>query len=409
VTLSYLFVKGENLMSVSELPESRDNRFSSYFYDPKIRGIVWQALLFIGLFFFVWWIVDNTIENLRRSNIASGFGFLRGRAGFDVSQAPIEFTSDSTYMRALYVGMVNTLIVSAVGIVTALALGFLVGVGRLSRNWLVRSICTVYVEIFRNIPPLLQIFFWYFGVLSVLPQPKESLKIPFGGFLNSRGFFLPKLVWSEGSWLVLAGVLTGIILSIFVWRWASKRQSETGLQFPVGLTSLALIIGMPLLAFALAGFPLTIEYPKLSTFNLSGGFQVKPEFMALYFALSIYTASFIAEIVRGGILGVAKGQSEASAALGLSQGSTLRLVVIPQAMRIIIPPLTSQFLNLTKNSSLAIAIGYPDLVAVGGTILNQTGQAIEIVAIWMLVYLGISLATSLFMNLFNAKMALVER
>ncbi len=396
-------------MSVSELPESRDSRLSSYFYDPKIRGILWQALLFIGLLFFVWWIVDNTIENLRRSNIASGFTFLNGRAGFDVSQAPIEFTSDSTYMRALYVGIVNTLIVSAVGIVTALALGFIVGVGRLSRNWLVRSISTVYVEIFRNIPPLLQIFFWYFGVLSVLPQPKESINIPFGGFLNSRGFFLPKPVWGDGGWLVLAGVLTGIVLSLCVWRWSAKRQSDTGQQFPVGLTSLALIIGMPLLAFALSGFPLTIEYPKLSTFNLSGGFQVKPEFMALYFALSIYTASFIAEIVRGGIVGVAKGQTEASEALGLSRNTTLKLVVIPQAMRIIIPPLTSQFLNLTKNSSLAIAIGYPDLVAVGGTILNQTGQAIEIVAVWMLVYLGISLATSLFMNWFNAKMALVER
>ncbi len=396
-------------MSISELSQSRTEAFSRYFYDPKLRGIVWQALLFGALSFFVWWIIGNTIENLNRSNIASGFAFLNGRAGFDISQTPIEFDSDSTYTRALYVGIINTLIISAVGIVTALVLGFVVGVGRLSRNWLVRSICTVYVEIFRNIPPLLQIFFWYFGVLAILPQPKESLNVPFGGFLNSRGFFLPKPIWSEGGWLVLAGLAVGVVISIFVWRWSAKRQNDTGLQFPVGPTSLALIVGMPLLAFALAGFPLTIEYPKLSTFNLSGGFQVKPEFMALYFALSIYTASFIAEIVRGGIVGVAKGQTEASEALGLPRGALLRLVVIPQAMRIIIPPLTSQFLNLTKNSSLAIAIGYPDLVAVGGTILNQTGQAIEIVAVWMLVYLGISLATSLFMNWFNARMALVER
>lgn len=396
-------------MSISELSASRGISFSRYFYDPKVRGYVWQTLLFLGLIVFVWWIIGNTSENLRRSNIASGFTFLNGRAGFDISQTPIEFNSDSTYTRALYVGIINTIIISAIGIVTALALGFLVGIGRLSRNWLVRSLATVYVEIFRNIPPLLQILFWYFGVLSILPQPKESIKIPLGGFLNSRGFFLPKIIWGEGSWLVMLGLLSGVVISTFVWRWTRKRQEETGKQFKVGLTSAALIIGMPLIGGILSWFPFIIEFPKLSTFNLVGGFQIKPEFMALYFALSIYTAAFIAEIVRGGIAGVAKGQTEASEALGLSRSALLRLVVLPQAMRIIIPPLTSQFLNLTKNSSLAIAIGYPDLVAVGGTILNQTGQAIEIVAIWMLVYLGISLATSLFMNWFNAKMALVER
>jgi general L-amino acid transport system permease protein len=396
-------------MAVSDTSHDRTGRLSAMFYDPKIRGLISQVILALLLVVLVWWIIGNTAENLKRSNIASGFGFLNGRAGFDIAQTPIPYTSDSTYLKALYVGIINTIIIAAVGIVTALVLGFIVGIGRLSSNWLVRSIATVYVETFRNIPPLLQIFFWYFGVLSVLPQPKESIILPLGSYLNSRGVFMPRLIWSEGSGLILIGLLTAIVIAFFVARWSRKRQQETGQQFPVFLTSLGLIIGFPLLAFFLTGMPVTVEVPKLSTFNLSGGMQVKPEFLSLYLALSVYTASYIAEIVRSGILGVAKGQTEASQAVGLSRNQLLRLVVIPQAMRIIIPPLTSQFLNLTKNSSLAIAIGYPDLVAVGGTILNQTGQAVEIVAIWMIAYLGISVLTSAFMNWFNAKMALVER
>ncbi len=396
-------------MAVSDISHDRTGRLSAMFYDPKIRGLISQVVLAVLLVVLVWWIIGNTAENLKRSNIASGFGFLNGRAGFDIAQTPIPYTSDSTYLKALYIGIINTVIIAAVGIFTALILGFIVGIGRLSRNWLVRSLATVYVEIFRNIPPLLQIFFWYFGVLSVLPQPKESIVLPLGSFLNSRGVFMPKLIWSEGSGLILIGLLTAVVISFFVARWSRKRQQETGQQFPVFLTSMGLIIGFPLLAFFLTGMPVTVEAPKLSTFNLSGGMQVKPEFLSLYLALSVYTASYIAEIVRSGILGVAKGQTEASQAVGLSRNQLLRLVVIPQAMRIIIPPLTSQFLNLTKNSSLAIAIGYPDLVAVGGTILNQTGQAVEIVAIWMIAYLGISILTSAFMNWFNAKMALVER
>lgn len=396
-------------MAVSDTRQDATSRLSAMLYDPKIRGIVSQVVLAILLVVLVWWIIGNTAENLKRSNIASGFDFLKGRAGFDISQTAIPYTSDSTYMRALYVGIINTLIISAVGIVSALAIGFLVGIARLSRNWLVRSLATVYVEIFRNIPPLLQIFFWYFGVLSVLPQPKESIVLPLGSFLNSRGIFMPRLIWGEGSGLMLVALFTALIISIFVAYWSRKRQQETGQQFPVFLTSLGLIVGLPLLGFFLSGMPVTVEAPKLSTFNLSGGMQVKPEFLSLYLALSVYTAAFIAEIVRSGILGVAKGQTEASQAVGLSRNQLLRLVVVPQAMRIIIPPLTSQFLNLTKNSSLAIAIGYPDLVAVGGTILNQTGQAVEIVAVWMIAYLGISVLTSAFMNWFNAKMALVER
>lgn len=394
-------------MAVSDVSVRRD--VSSYMNDPKVRGLVFQAIMLAAVATFIWWIIGNTAENLKRSNIASGFDFLNGRAGFDLAQTPVQFTSDSSYGRALIVGLLNTVIIAVLGIITAVGLGFMIGVGRLSQNWLVRKLAMVYVETFRNIPPLLVIFFWYFGVLSVLPQPKDSIELPFGGYLNNRGFFLPRAIWGEGAWLIAAGLLVAVLFSLFVRKWARDRQMATGQQFPVLWTSIAMIIGFPLLAYAVTGFPLSFEFPKASTFNLSGGFQVKPEFLSLYLALSIYTAAFIAEIVRAGIQGVPKGQSEASGALGLRAGQSLRLVVIPQAMRTIIPPLTSQFLNLTKNSSLAIAIGYPDLVAVGGTVLNQTGQAIEIVAIWMFVYLGLSIGTSVFMNWFNAKMALVER
>ncbi|HTV69370.1 MAG TPA: amino acid ABC transporter permease [Rhizobiaceae bacterium] len=382
---------------------------ASFINDPKVRGIITQVVAVVALTLFVWWIVDNTIENLRRANIASGFGFLNGRAGFDVGQNLIQYSSDSTFSRALLVGLLNTLLVAVTGIITASIIGFLIGIGRLSNNWLIRKLATVYVEVFRNIPPLLVIFFLYLGVLSVLPLPRDSISLLDTVFLNSRGFYFPRFLWGDGSWLILAGLIIGIVIAFFVYRWARARQMQTGQQFPVLWTSLALIIGLPLLAFFIRGMPLTLEYPQLSTFNLNGGFQIKPEFIALYLALSVYTASFIAEIVRAGILGVARGQTEAANSLGLRSGPTLRLVVIPQALRIIIPPLTSQYLNLTKNSSLAVAIGYADLVAIGGTILNQTGQSIEIVAIWMVVYLSISLATSAFMNWFNAKMALVER
>jgi len=382
---------------------------ASLIYDPKVRSIFFQLLIIALLAFGIWWIVGNTIENLRRSNITTGFAFLRGRAGFDISDTLISYSSDSTYGRALLVGLLNTALVAVCGIVTATILGFVLGVARLSRNWLIRKLATAYVEIFRNIPPLLVIFFWYFAVLALLPLPRESIVLPFGSYLNSRGLYLPSFVFGAGSWLIVAGLLVGIGLSWFVANRAHARQMATGQQFPVFWTSLALIIGFPLLGLALAGFPVTIDYPKAGTFNLTGGLNIKPEFMSLYLALSFYTAAFIAEIVRAGIMGVSRGQSEAAAALGLRPGTALRLVVIPQAMRIIIPPLTSQYLNLTKNSSLAVAIGYPDLYAIGSTILNQTGQAIEIVAIFMVVYLGLSLTTSLFMNWFNAKMALKER
>lgn len=381
----------------------------SLLYDPRVRGIAYQVLVFVGLFALVYWIVGNTTANLQRANIASGFDFLKGRAGFDIGDSLIEYSSDSTYGRALFVGFLNTLRVAIVGIITATVIGFIIGIGRLSKNWLINRICLVYVEVFRNIPPLLVIFFWYFGVLSVLPLPRESIDLPLGSYINARGLFVPAFQWGAGSWLVLVAFALALVMVFFVRRWAHKKQVATGEQFPVFWTSVGLILGLPALAFIVTGFPLSFEFPQLSTFNLRGGMQIRPEFLSLYLALSFYTAAFIAEIVRAGVVGVNRGQSEASHALGLRSGQTMRLVIIPQALRIIIPPLTSQYLNLTKNSSLAVAIGYPDLVATGGTTLNQTGQAIEVVAIWLIVYLGLSLGTAGLMNWYNARMALVER
>jgi len=382
---------------------------ASLIYDPRVRGIVFQIILVALLAAGIWWIVDNTIENLRRSNITTGFAFLRGRAGFDISDRLIEYSSDSSYGRALIVGVLNTAAVAAAGIVTATILGFLVGVGRLSNNWLIRKLATAYVELFRNIPPLLVILFWYQGVLALLPSVRDSVSLPLGSYLNNRGFYLPRFVWEPGSWLIFAGFVVGLALSWYLARRARMRQMATGQQFPVLLTSIALVVGLPLLGFLAAGMPVSVDFPQKGTFNLTGGMNVKPEFLSLYLALSFYTAAFIAEIVRAGIMGVPRGQTEAYSALGLRSNLGLRLVVIPQAMRIIIPPLTSQYLNLTKNSSLAVAIGYPDLYAIGGTILNQTGQAIEVVVIFMVVYLSISILTSLLMNWFNTKMALKER
>ena len=383
--------------------------FSSLIYDPQARGIFYQVVTVASVALFVWIITQNTIHNLEKANIASGFGFLQGRAGFDIGQQAIEYNSDSTYGRALLVGLLNTLQVAFFGIITATILGFLVGIARLSHNWLLAKLAQAYVEIFRNIPPLLVIFFWYKGVIAILPQARDSVALPLGGFLNNRGLFFPKAIWGEGSWMIVAALGVAIVASIVIVKWARARQARTGQQFRSGWTSLGLIILLPTVTFLAIGAPLTFDYPVAGRFNLSGGTSIGPEFISLYLALSFYTASFIAEIVRGGIKAVPKGQTEAANALGLRANIITRLVVVPQAMRIIIPPLTSQFLNLTKNSSLAVAVGFADIVAVGGTMLNQTGQAVEIVAIWLVIYLSLSLTTALFMNWFNAKMALVER
>ncbi|WP_425356289.1 amino acid ABC transporter permease [Sinorhizobium meliloti] len=387
----------------------RSKSSGSIINDPQVRGIFYQAITVIILAALIYWIVDNAVDNLRRANIASGYDFVRSRAGFDVGQSPISFTSDSTYGRALLVGFINTLLVAITGIITATIIGFIVGIGRLSHNWIIAKLSLAYVEVFRNIPPLLVIFFWYSGVLSILPQARDALALPFDIFLSNRGVAFPRPVAGEGAEYTLLAFIIAIAASVFFTRYARQRQLATGERLPVLWTVLGLIIGLPLVTFLVTGAPIGFDVPVAGKFNLTGGSVVGPEFMSLFLALSFYTAAFIAEIVRAGIRGVSKGQTEAAHALGIRPSLTTRLVVVPQAMRIIIPPLTSQYLNLTKNSSLAVAIGYADLVAVGGTILNQTGQSIEIVSIWLIVYLSLSLATSLFMNWYNARMALVER
>ncbi|MBO9098279.1 MULTISPECIES: amino acid ABC transporter permease [unclassified Rhizobium] len=381
----------------------------SLLYNPKLRQFIYQALTVIFIVWLVWYASSNAAQNLEKANMRASLTFLNGRAGFDIAQTPIQYSSDSTYLRALTLGLINTLIVAACGIVTATIIGLLVGMGRLSHNWLIAKLSTVYVEIFRNIPPLLVIFFWYKGVLSLLPDVKKAMSLPLSVYVSNRGVYMPAPIFGAGIWTVPVACAVGIIGAIIYTRWANKRQLATGKRPPVLLVNLALIIGLPLLAFAIAGFPVTFDIPVLGKFNMNGGTVVGPEFLSLYMALSFYTAAFIAEIVRSGIRGVSKGQSEAAHALGIRPGLTTRLVVLPQALRIIIPPLTSQYLNLTKNSSLAVAIGYADLVAVGGTILNQSGHSIEIIGIWMAIYVSLSLITSLFMNWFNARMALVER
>jgi general L-amino acid transport system permease protein len=381
-----------------------------FIYDPRVRAIFYQAALAIGLIAFFIWIGVNTAENLRRLNIASGFDFFWRRAGFDVSQSLIQYNNDSTYGRAFLVGLLNTLQVAVIGIVLATILGFLLGIARLSKNWLLSKAATVYIETLRNIPLLLQLLFWYRAVLSVLPGARQGLVLPFGANLNNRGLFLPRPVFGPEFAYAEGMFMLGIAFTILLSIWAHRRRMATGKGFPVGWTGLGLIVGLPLLAALLAGAPVTFDVPVLQGFNFSGGMQVHPEMVALLLGLVLYTATFIAEIVRAGILAVPYGQTEAAASLGLRGGLALRKIIIPQALRVIIPPLTGQYLNLTKNSSLAVAIGYPDLVAVfAGTVLNQTGQAVEVIFITMLVYLFISIATSMLMNWFNARTRLRER
>jgi len=389
-----------------------DSARVSLIYDPKARGLFFQALLIIAVAWLVYIGVTNAIHNLEKQGIASGFGFLSDRAGVDIGQTLIPYTNDSSYMRAFFVGISNTLIVSMIGIFLATLIGFVVGLARMSKNYLVQKFATVYVETLRNIPLLLQLLFWYKAVLSILPTPRESgleMGAEVAFTFNNRGLYLPRLVPESGSQLILYALIVAAILWFVIGRWAKKRQVATGQQFPVFLSGLGLLIILPLLAFLVSGMPLSLEYPSLQGFNMGGGWVILPEFMALLLGLSLYTASFIAEIVRAGILAVSRGQTEAAFALGVRPNLTSRLVIVPQAMRVIIPPLTSQFLNLTKNSSLAVAIGYPDLFMVGGTVLNQTGQAVEAISIIMLVYLTLSLLTSAFMNWFNSRVSLVER
>ncbi|AUM01263.1 amino acid ABC transporter permease [Zoogloeaceae bacteirum Par-f-2] len=378
--------------------------------DPKVRAWTFQVLAVITVVAVGWYLFHNTQSNLAQRGITSGFAFLDNPAGFGILQSLIDYSEGDTYGRVFLVGLLNTLLVSALGIVIATLIGFVIGVARLSPNWLISRLAAVYIEIFRNIPPLLQIFFWYFAVLRAMPPPRNSHALGEAIFLNIRGLYLPAPTIAEGFWFFIAALALAVAGAVALARWARARREATGQRFPVFFACLALVIVLPVLASLIGGAPFTWEVPQLAGFNFRGGWVVIPELVAITLALSIYTAAFIAEIVRAGIQAVSHGQTEAARSLGLRPGLILRLVIIPQAMRVIVPPLTSQYLNLVKNSSLAAAIGYPDLVSVfAGTVLNQTGQAIETIAITMSVYLAISLSISLLMNWYNKRIALVER
>lgn len=381
----------------------------SFWQDPDKRAILYQAaalgiVLLVGYYLF-----SNTLANLERQNIATGFGFMNEEAGFEIGESPMSYSAADSYARALLVGVLNTLKVSFVGIVLTVVLGTLVGIARLSTNWLLSRMAAIYIEVLQDIPVLLQLFFWYAVFYEILPSPRQALKPMAGMFLTNRGlvFAIPESHPTH-AWMLAALAAAG--LAIWAIRvWARKRQARTGKIFPIFPVSIALLLGLPALTWLVGGAPTAMNTPSLQGFNFKGGMNISPEFTALLLGLVLYTAAFVAEIVRAGIQSVSKGQTEAAMSLGLRPGRVLHLVILPQALRVIIPPLTSQMLNLTKNSSLAVAIGYPDFVSVANTSINQTGQAIEGVALIMAVYLCFSLLTSLFMNWYNKRTQLVER
>jgi general L-amino acid transport system permease protein len=378
--------------------------------DPQVRSFVVQAVLIAAVLAAGYFAAVNVDANLRSQRIATGFGFLDNPAGFGINQTLVPYSEADSYGRVLLVGLLNTLLVSAIGIVLATVIGFVVGIARLSSNWLIARAAGGYVEVLRNLPLLFQILFWYLAVLAALPSPRQSLSLFDAVFVSNRGIYGPNILLTEGAGAALAALVAGIGAFVVLAVVSRRRRLATGYPLPLWWPGLLLVIALPLVVLARTGFPVAVELPTLRGFNFVGGIRIIPEFAALLIALATYTGAFIAEIVRAGILSVHRGQTEAAFALGLKRGPTLRLVIVPQALRLIVPPLTSQYLNLTKNSSLAVAIGYPDLFAVfAGTTLNQTGQAIEILGLTMAVYLVISLLTSGLMNWYNARMRLAER
>ena len=377
------------------------NFFRRVFFDEKSRSLLIQVLV-IGFFAaFIYLLVQQTSANLDRRGISSGFDFLSMGAGYDISITLIPFTSEDTHLRAYFVGLLNTLLIAVCGCFLATILGFFVGVIRLSSNWLFRNIAYVYVEFTRNVPVLLQIVLYY-SILLHLPKIKQAIVLFEGFYLTNRGLYSPLPIFKDGFSIVFASFIFAIILSIFIKKNLKRKQDQTGKQYPIFLINSALIIFTPIIFYYIMGMPIEFEIPVLKGFNFKGGMVIRPEFIGMLLGLSIYTAAFISETVRSGIVSVSKGQREASQALGLKNNLVMRLIIIPQALRVIIPPLTSQYLNLTKNSSLGIAIGYADLVhGFGGISLNQTGRAIEIMFMVMLTYLTISLIISFFMNIYN--------
>jgi len=377
--------------------------------DPVIRGWFFQIVVIglVGVLF--WFLISNTLDNLARQKIASGFHYLDREAGFEIGDSMIPYSPSSTYARAIFVGLLNTLKVAVLGIVLSTILGTLIGVGRLSPNWLLARICECYVECFRNVPLLLWLFLFYKLISEAFPGPRQAFNVLDALFLSNRGLYFPvPLADPIHPWMAL-GLLVGIVATVVLKRWAKRRQERTGQPFPTIWAGVGLVVGVPFVVWLAGGAPTGMSWPQLKGFNFDGGMVIQPEFTALLFGLVIYTSAFVAEIVRSGILALHKGQSEAAAALGLTRGQSMRLVLLPQALRIIVPPMTSQYLNITKNSSLAIAIGYPDLVASVNVTINQTGQAIENVLIIMAAYLSVSLSISAFMNWYNKRNALRER
>lgn len=381
----------------------------SFWYDPAKRAFIYQigVLALIGLLGY--YLFSNTVANLKKQAIATGFGFLNKEAAFEIGEKLIAYSATNTYARALCVGILNTLQVAVSGVILTIILGTVIGVARLSSNWLLSRLAIIYIEVFQNIPVLLQLFFWYAFFYEMLPPPKQALNPLTGVFLSKRGLVLPVPAPHPAYTYMALALLAAGLIAYGLSRWNHRRQAQTGRLFPAARVSFALIIGLPLLAWWFGGAPTALSVPKLMGFNFKGGLSLSPEFTALLLGLVLYTAAFVAEVVRAGIQAVSHGQTEAAMSLGLKPGQVLTLVILPQALRVIIPPLTSQMLNLTKNSSLAVAIGYPDFVSVAGTTINQTGQAIEGVLLIMVVYLTFSLVTSAFMNWYNKKIALVER
>ncbi|SEJ17588.1 amino acid ABC transporter permease [Pseudomonas sp. NFR16] len=378
--------------------------------DPKVRAWLFQIITVIAVVAMGWYLFDNTQTNLQHRGITSGFGFLENSAGFGIAQHLIPFKESDSYARVFLIGLLNTLLVTFIGVILATLLGFIVGVARLSNNWIVNKLATVYVEVFRNIPPLLQILFWYFAVFLTLPGPRAAHGFLGSFFVSSRGLNMPAAITNDATWPFVISIVLAIVAIVVMTKWANKRFEATGEPFHKFWAGLALFIVIPALCALIFGAPVHWELPELKGFNFVGGWVLIPELLALTLALTVYTAAFIAEIVRSGIKSVSHGQTEAARSLGLRPGPTLRKVIIPQAMRVIIPPLTSQYLNLAKNSSLAAGIGYPEMVSLfAGTVLNQTGQAIEVIAITMSVYLAISISISLLMNWYNKRIALIER
>jgi general L-amino acid transport system permease protein len=395
-------------MSAPAAPLTTDR--PAFWNDPFWRGLVSQVLLIAVVAFLAIEATINARDNMHARGIPTDLAFWNMPAGFDINQSFVPYSALSTYGRAFLVGLFNTLFVAIIGVIFATIVGFAVGAARLSKSWLLARLATIYVETIRNVPLLLQLLFWYNAVLKPLPGPRQSIGIFGTFFVNNRGLFVPEPVGRSGFDYVLIALALAVVGSIVFWLAARRRQIATGAQWPVLWVSLGLILSLPLLAYFLAGQPLEFASPQLRGFNFVGGIRLSPELVALLLSLILYTASFIAEIVRAGIQSVPRGQSEAALALGLRPGPARRLVIMPQAMRVIIPPLTNQYLNLTKNSSLAVFIGYPDLVQIfAGTVLNQTGAAVQVISITMAVYLVISLVTSALMNVYARRTAIRER